>query len=72
MDAELQHLRDARDAGGQLHIGDRAVADARARFGEQLQFVLVEVDAVRVPDVGPTQPSVSMNASGRIPSRASM
>ena len=55
--AKLQHLGDAGDAGGELHVGNGAVAHARAGLGEDAQLLVVEVDAVGEPDVvaGPAE-----------------
>ena len=55
--AKLQHLGDAGDARGELHVGNGAVAHARAGLGEDAQLLVVEVDAVGEPDVvaGPAE-----------------
>ena len=55
--AKLQHLGDAGDAGGELHVGNGAVAHARAGLGEDAQLLVVEVDAVGEPNVvaGPAE-----------------
>ena len=51
MDAGLQHVRDAGNAGGKLHIRDRAVADAGAGVCQKLKLLIIQVDAVRKPDI---------------------
>ena len=49
--AHFQHLRDAGDAGGELHVRDRAVAYARPGLCQQLQFFRIEMNPVGVPDI---------------------
>ena len=49
--AQLQHLGDAGDAGGELHIADGAVGNAGAGFGQDAQLLVVEVDAVGKPHI---------------------
>ena len=49
--AKLQHIRDARDAGGELHVACRAVAHAGAGFGQKLQLLVMKMNAVRVPHI---------------------
>jgi len=49
--AELEHFRNPGNAGGKLHVGNRAVADAGAGFSEKLELFGVEMNAVRVPHV---------------------
>ena len=49
--AQLQHLRDPGDAGGELHVADGAVGHAGAGFGQHPQLLVVEVDAVGEPHV---------------------
>ena len=51
--AEAQHLGQAHDAAGELHVRAGAVRHARARFGQRGQLRVVEVDAVRVEHVRP-------------------
>ena len=50
-DTHLKHFRDPCNAGGKLHVGDRAVAYAGACFSQKLQLLIVEVDAVCIPDI---------------------
>ena len=47
----LQHLRYAGDAGGQLHVRDRAVADAGAGLCEKLKLLCIEMNSVGVPHI---------------------
>ena len=49
--AELEHFRNPGNAGGKLHVGNRAVADAGAGFSEKLELFGVEMNAVCVPHV---------------------
>ena len=49
--AQIQHFRNAGNAGGKLHIGNRAVANAGLRFGKEKKLLVVKMNAVRVPDV---------------------
>ena len=51
MDAALQHLGDARHAGGELHVGNGAVRHARSGLCEKVELRVCKVDAVREPDV---------------------
>ena len=50
-DPQFQHLGNTAHAGGELHVGDGAVGDARAGVRQQLQLAVVEVDAVGIPHV---------------------
>ena len=50
-DAALGHLADGCDARSQAHVGAWAMRDAGAGAGEEVDAVVVELDAVRVPDV---------------------
>ena len=47
----LQHFRDAGHTGGELHIGNGTVGHAGAGPGQLPQLLVVEVDAVGVPDI---------------------
>ena len=49
--AELKHLRDARNAGRKLHIGNRAVAYAGSGIRQEIQFLVIKMNSVRVPHV---------------------
>src|SRR5699024_3261602 len=53
-----EHVGHPAHAGGQLHVGDGAVGHAGAGGGQDVQLLVVEVDAVGVPHVGasPAQP----------------
>ena len=48
---QSQHAGHPAHAGGQLHVGDRAVGHAGARVRQAFQLLVVEVDAVGVPHV---------------------
>ena len=48
---QLQHLGDAGNARGQLHVGDGAVCHACLRSCQEPQFFLVKVDAVGIPHI---------------------
>ena len=52
----VEVLADGREAGAEPEIRGRAVRDAGLRGGEVDRVVLRQVDAVRAPDIGPSQP----------------
>ncbi len=47
VDAGVEHVGNARDARGELHVRHRVVGDGRAGAGEDFDFPVVEVDAMR-------------------------
>ena len=49
--AQLQHLGDAGDAGGELHVADGAVGNAGTGLGQDAQLLVIEVDAVGIPHI---------------------
>ena len=50
-DARLSHGAHGGNAAGKAHVGGGTVGDACARIGKLLNFGLVEVDTVGVPDI---------------------
>ena len=62
--AGIAHRADRRDARGQPHVRARAVRDAGAGAREQRDAGLVELDAVRVPDVA-ADPAELLGVLGR-------
>ena len=66
--ARPQQRHHRRDPGAQPRVGGRAVGDARARLPEARDLVLVEVHAVREPDVvAEPADSSSRYSTGRAP-----
>src|SRR5690606_24908940 len=49
----VDHAAYRRDARRQTHVRAGAMADTRARATEQIAFIIVELDAVSVPDIRP-------------------
>ena len=64
---QLQHVRHTAHAGGQLHVAGGTVGHAGAGLGQEPQLLIVEVDAVGVPDVLPHPPQFLQEGQGPHP-----
>jgi hypothetical protein len=66
-DAAAAHLRHARHARRQIHVGDRAVHDHAAVLLQQVQLVVVEPDAVDELHVGAERTQRASHSTWRSP-----